>query len=160
MILIIQMKRFHKTLKRSGAKRFDAPHHQMQALKDVDLLLHSCGIPRFVAYAVPDASDSSHLCHIDCPSTCVNYLDIAQFPSTIPPTGRKKNLHYVDVFGPTAVVHSEEFRVEVARAPELRSNLERSERLARGPLERSFPRDQIEEILPRLGRATAFGVAV
>ena len=160
MLLIIQMKRFHKTLKSSGARRFDAPHHQMQALKDIDLLLQSCGVPRFVAYAVPEASDSSHLCHLDCPSTCVSYLDLAHFPSVIPPTGRKKDLHYVDVLGASALVHSEEFRVPATRAPELRETLLRSERMAGAPLERQFPQERIEELIPRVGRAVAFGVAI
>ena len=160
MLLIIQMKRFYKTLKRTGARRFEAPHHQMQALKDVDLFLQSSGIPRLVAYAVPDASDDSHLCSIDCPSSCVNYLDLAQFPAVIPPTGRKKNLHYVDVIGLSASVHSEKFDVEVVRAPELRSSLERAERLGSAGFERSFPSEQFEENLRGLGRMTAFGFAV
>ncbi len=160
MLLIIQMKRFHKSLKKTGARRFDAPHHQMQALKNIDLLLQSADVPRFVAYAVPEASDSSHLCNLDCPSTCVNYLDLVHFPAVIPPTGRANNLHYVDVLGASALVHSDEFRVQVTRAPDLMSTLQQSERIGGSPLDRDFPREQLEELLPRLGRTTAFGIAV
>jgi len=160
MLLIIQMKRFQKTMKKSGARRFDAPHHQMQALKKIDLFLQSYGVPRLVAYAIPDASDSSHLCHINCPSTCVNYLDLVNFPTVIPPTGRASDLHYVDVFGSKAVVHSKEFPVAVTQATELRSTLERNERIVANLQRRDFPRGQLNEMLAHLGRAVAFGVAV
>tara|TARA_B100001079_G_scaffold256042_1_gene252169 strand:+ start:1342 stop:1965 length:624 start_codon:yes stop_codon:yes gene_type:complete len=160
MFLIIQMKRFHKRMKRSGAKRFNAPHHQMQALKNVDLLLQASGVRRFVAYAIPEASDSVELCGLRCPATCINYLDLADFPNRIPSPGRKSDMHYVDVAGSTATVHSEAFEVNVIQAGSLRQTLERSERMNVREISPDLRREELGEYLSLLSRRTALGVAV
>lgn len=118
-LLLFQMKVSAHVLK-SGARRFHAPHDQMQALRNRVKLLR-----RSVFYVFPAAGTMGEVCGVSCFARCSQFLDVSQLPSTIPrPTQRngsirKSNVHYVDVVRGKATIHSEPFDVELLRSNEL-----------------------------------------
>lgn len=130
----------------SGARRFHAPHRQMQILQAM-----SGKATRSVFYVFPTIGTTQEL--QQSPSVLNNSLlmDVAQFPSPIPATTRAHGDHLVDVDAATlmAHIHSDPFNMPLLPA----SALPQAE--AAGPGMPTWAISEFREQL--LGHDRAFG---
>lgn len=100
----------------SGARRFHAPHRQMQILHAM-----SGKAKRSVFYVFPTIGTTQELQQRHSVLNNSLLMDVAQFPSPIPATHRARGNHLVDVDAAklTAHIHSDPFDVSLMPAAEL-----------------------------------------
>lgn len=110
-VLLLQIKA-SDYVKQNDARQFQAPHRQMQALRN------HCGIRRTVFYAFPMVGNTSELRADRWLLDDIWYLDVASLPKSIPPPLvrdgsriRKNGIHYIDVWPGYAEIHSRTFEV-------------------------------------------------
>jgi hypothetical protein len=107
-----------------GARRFRAPHPQMEALRQ------RTRPGRRIYYALPMIGTTGALIATGGFLDHTWLLDVAQLPYPLPPAigrhghPRAHDLHYIDADPPQATVHSEALRVDLVQATSLRRHLE------------------------------------
>ncbi len=123
-LLLFQVKASRVLLK-SGARQFQAPHDQMQALRD-----RATKPNRRAFYVFPSAGTTEEVCGANCFSHCSQFLDVSKLPKVIPKplaagkwTMRASGVHYVDVLPGTAKIHSEPFEVPLVGSESFASHL-------------------------------------
>jgi len=120
-LVLFQIKASRVILK-NGARRFQAPHDQMQTLRN------QVKSNRKIFYVFPSAGTTIEVCSPDCFSHCSQLLDVSFLPSKIPlplakgkTTPRARGVHYVDVTPGLAKIHSEPFRIKLIPVAQLAS---------------------------------------
>jgi hypothetical protein len=98
-----------------GARRFHAPHEQMENLRK------RCSVPRSVFYALPLVGTTHELSSNPDVLNQTKLLDVAAIPALSPPTTswgtpRKNKVHYIDVYSAVAVIHSDPVEVPIIDA--------------------------------------------
>jgi hypothetical protein len=116
-MLILQFKASNNIV--GGARRFFAPHVQMQALRD------HVRSDRRIYYALPTVGTTRDIQQNPDLLAQTWLLDVSLLPATIPApttksgTVRKSGLHYVDMVPPTVTIHSEPFDVKLTSAADI-----------------------------------------
>jgi hypothetical protein len=116
-MLILQFKASNQIV--GGARRFQAPHAQMQTLRNL------ARADRRIYYVLPTVG-TTHDIQTNADLLAQSWLlDVSLLPPTIPaPTtrsgaARRSGVHYVDLIPPSVTIHSEPFAVKVLQASQL-----------------------------------------
>lgn len=120
-MLIFQFKASNQFAR--GARRFHAPHAQMQALRN------RVRGDRRIYYALPDVGTSSDIQKNPDLLAQTWLLDVSKLPTTIPPpttrtgSARKKGVHYLDMKPPLLIIRSQPFEAAIFLARNIPTNI-------------------------------------
>ena len=167
-LLLFQVKASRVVLK-SAARQFQAPHDQMQALRD-----RASKPNRRVFYVFPSAGTTAEVCGHDCFSHCSQFLDVLKLPVVVPKplaagklTVRASGVHYIDVQPGTATIHSEPFEVPLVSSEAFAAYLVQDRSDVRGGINAAPGDNKVGETfdatwraLSRVSRAGMYGAVV